>query len=112
MDILLKKVGHKCLIFALTKKNKKVLEIYKKLWNEIKNQIEVINGGESIKYKKDFLKIIFDLNYDDPSLYKVLSIPNLRIVVKSVFQNETSIIHKFVCMNVGINASMIYKKYT
>ena len=28
---------NKYLIFALTKKNKKVLEIYRKLWNEIKN---------------------------------------------------------------------------
>ena len=41
--------GNKYLIFALTKKNKKVLGQYKKLWNEIKKQIEAINGAESIK---------------------------------------------------------------
>ena len=41
--------GNRYLIFALTKKNKKVLGQYKKLWNEIKKQIEAINGAESIK---------------------------------------------------------------
>ena len=47
----------KYLIFASTDKNKKVLEKYTELWNEIKNQNEIINGGEPIKYKKDFMKI-------------------------------------------------------
>ena len=44
--------GNKYLIFALTKDNKKVLELYKKPWSEIKNQIKAINSGEcnSIKY--------------------------------------------------------------
>ena len=40
----------KYLVFALTKNNKNVLANYRKLWNEIKNQIETITGGESIKY--------------------------------------------------------------
>ena len=40
----------KYLVFALTKNNKNVLGNYRKLWNEIKNQIETITGGESIKY--------------------------------------------------------------
>ena len=76
-----------CLIFALTKKNKKVLGICRKLWNEIKNQIKAINGDESIKYNKDLMKIRFDSNHD-LHLGKILSIPILSIVVKSVFQNE------------------------
>ena len=46
--------GYKYLIFASTKNNKKVLEKYKKIWNEIKYQIETINYGKSIKYKKGF----------------------------------------------------------
>ena len=37
---------HKYFIFASTKNNRKVLEKYTKLWNEIKNRIETINGGE------------------------------------------------------------------
>ena len=75
------------MVFALTKNTKKVLGIYRKFSNEIKNQIEIINGGESIKYKKDFIKIRFDSD-DDLSLNKILSIAILNIVVKSVFQNE------------------------
>ena len=57
---------YKYLIFASTKNNKKVLEKYTELWDGIKNQIETINGGESIKYKKDFIKIRFDSNDDLP----------------------------------------------
>ena len=51
---------NKYLIFALMKNNKKLLGIYKKLWNQIKIQTETINGGESIKYKKDIMRIRFD----------------------------------------------------
>ena len=44
--------GNKYLVFASTDKNEKVLKKYKKLWDEIKNQIEAINGGKPIEYKK------------------------------------------------------------
>ena len=44
--------GNKYLVFASTDKNEKVLKKYKKLWDEIKNQIETINGGKPIEYKK------------------------------------------------------------
>ena len=50
---IIEESGNKYLIFALKKKNKKVLEIYRKLWNKIKNRIKAINSGESVKYKKD-----------------------------------------------------------
>ena len=76
------------MIFPLTKNNKKILGIYKKLWNEIKNQFETINCGKTIKYIKDFLKIRFHLDDDDLPLGKILSIPILSIVVKFVLQNE------------------------
>ena len=79
---------NKYFVFVLTKNNQKTLEIYRKIWNEIKNQIETINGGESIKYKKNLMKIRFDSNGDDLPLGKILSIPILSIVVKSVFQHE------------------------
>ena len=68
-------------------KNRKVLEVYKKLWNEVKNKIETIQSGESIKYKNNFMKIGFDSD-DDLRLGKILSIPILSIVVKSVFQHD------------------------
>ena len=84
---IIQESGNKYLIFALTRESKKVLETYKKLWNEIENQIETINGGESIRYKKDFLRIIFDSNDNDLPIGKILSIPVLSIVVKYGFQN-------------------------
>ena len=69
------------MVFVLTKNNKKVSGIYRKL------KIETINGGESIKYKKDFMRIRSDSN-DELPLNKILNIPILSVVVKFVFQNE------------------------
>ena len=37
--------GNKYLTFASTDKNKKLLEKYTELWNEIKYRIKTINGG-------------------------------------------------------------------
>ena len=41
--------GIKYLAFTPTKKNKKVLKNYKKLWEETKKQIEVMNDDEPIR---------------------------------------------------------------
>ena len=75
------------MIFASTKDNKEVLRKYTEFWDGIKNQIETINGGKPTKYKQDFMKIRFNAN-DDLPLCKILSIPILIIVVKSVFKND------------------------
>ena len=72
-------------IFASTVNSKEVLEKYTKLWDEIKNQIETINGDKPIKYKKSFMKIRFKSD-DDLPLGKILSIPSMILVVRSVFQ--------------------------
>ena len=71
----------------MTEINKKVLELYKKLWSEIKKQIKSINSGESIKYKNDFIKIRVD-SYDDLPLHKILCFSVLNILCESVFQIE------------------------
>ena len=55
--------GNKYLTFASTDKNKKVLEKYTKLWDEIKYHIQTINAGKSGEYEKDYMKI--KLNSDD-----------------------------------------------
>ena len=34
--------------------NKEVLEKYEKVWEGIKKEIETINSGEKIEYRKDF----------------------------------------------------------
>ena len=84
-------------MFASTNKNKKVLKKYTDVWNEIKNQIETQNGGKSIKYKKDLMKIRFDSDDNDLYLGKIESIPVLIIVVKSVFQNNNKYYPKNLC---------------
>ena len=38
---------NKYLIFALTENEEEVLELYKKLWIEIKKQMNAINSGKS-----------------------------------------------------------------
>ena len=79
--------GNEYLVLASTNKNKKVLKKYTELWDEVKNQIEAINGGKPVKYKKDFMEIRFE-SKDDLPLGKILSIPSMIIFVKSVFQKD------------------------
>ena len=86
------KNGNKYLTFASTNKKKKVLEKYKKLWDEIKYHIKTINGGEcnsieSGKNGKNFMKTKFNLD-DNISLNKVLKFHNLTVIVKSVFEER------------------------
>ena len=67
---------------------------------EIKNQIEAKNGGEPIKYKRDFMKIRFESN-DDLSLSKILNIPGMIILAGSVFQ-EGNKHYQLVCVHVCV----------
>ena len=67
-------------------KNKEVLKKPTKLWDEIKNKIEIINDGEC-KYGKDFTKIKFGTD-DDLLLNKPLNLHMLTIIVRSVFEDE------------------------
>ena len=84
LDAYIEKSGeNKYLIFASTDKNGKVLENYTELWNEIKEQIELISGNKVIKYEKDFMKIKFGSN-DDLPLGKILNM----IIVRSVFEED------------------------
>ena len=76
----------KYLIFAAAGKSKEILEKYTKLWNEIKNQIKIINGGKLIEYKKDFMKIRFESD-DDLPLSKTFIIL-VVVVTGSVFSEE------------------------
>ena len=88
--------GNKYLIFALTKNNRKVLEIYKIIWSKIKkqskcNSAEAINSNEcnsieSIEYEKYPIKIRLDSYNDDLPLDKILCFSILDIIVESVFQ--------------------------
>ena len=68
---------------------------YTKIWDKIKNQTETINGGEPIKYKKDFMRIRFESD-DNLPLGKMLSIPGMIIVVGSLLQEDNKY-HPQVC---------------
>ena len=78
---------NKYLTFASTDKNKKVLEKYAKLWDEIKYHIQTINAAKSGEYEKYYMKIKFILNHDLP-LNKILKLHNSTIIVRSVFEED------------------------
>ena len=77
------------MIFSSTDQNKEVLEKYKELWDEIKNQIRTISGGKPIKHGRDFTKIRFESD-DDLPLGKILSILVCIIAVGSVFKEDNN----------------------
>ena len=79
--------GNKYLVFTSTDENEEVLKKYKELWDEIKNEIETINGGKTGKYGKDIIKIKLDTGYDLP-LSKPLKFPTMTIVDRSVFEED------------------------
>ena len=79
--------GNKYLTFASTDKNKKVLEKYTGLWDEIKYHIQTINVGKSGEYEKDYMKIKFNFG-DDLLLNKILKLHMLTIIVRSVFEED------------------------
>ena len=56
--------GNKYLTFASTGKNKKVLEKYTKLWDEIKYHIQTINVSTFDEYEKDYMRIQLYSNDD------------------------------------------------
>ena len=54
---------NKYLVFDSIDENKEVLNKYRELWDEIKNEIETISSGKKSEYGEDFMKIKF--NTDD-----------------------------------------------
>ena len=77
------------MVFALTDKSKEALENYTKLWDEIKDHIEIITDHKPIEYKKDFMKIKLESD-DNLSLGKILNIPVCILTVRSVFQESNN----------------------
>ena len=57
-----------------------MLEMYKKLWYEVKKQNEC-NSTELIKYEKDPMKIRLDSYDDSLPLNKILWFSDLNIIV-------------------------------
>ena len=64
-----------------------MLEKYTKLWDEIKYHIQTRNAGKSGEYKKDYMRIRFNLDDHFP-LNKILNLHNLTITCRSVFEED------------------------
>ena len=87
------KNGSKYLVFDSANENIEVLKKYNELWDGIKNEIETINAGKtskysSVEYDKDFMKIKFNSN-DNLPLNKTLTLHNMTIVIRSVFEEHS-----------------------
>ena len=88
LDAYIEKSGeNRYLIFASTQKIKIMLENYIELWDEIKEQIDLINGDKVTKYSKEFMKIRFKTN-DDLPLNKIINIPVCVVIVSSIFKED------------------------
>ena len=88
LDPYIKKSGeNRYLIFVSIGKNQIVLENNIELWDEIKEQIELITGDKVIKYNKCFMKIRFKTN-DDLPLSKIKNIPVWVVIASSVFKEN------------------------
>ena len=88
LDAYIEESGeNRYLIFASTENNKSMLKNYVELWNEIKEQTELITGDKVIKYSKDFMKIRFKTNGDLP-LNKIINIPACVVIVSSIFKER------------------------
>ena len=75
------------LVFDSTDGNKKVLEKYTELWDDIKSEIKAKNGGKEGEYGKDFTKIKLDTD-DNLPLNKTLTLRLLTIIVRSAFEED------------------------
>ena len=60
---------------------------YTELWEQPKREIEVTIDYEPIKYRKDFMKIMFGLD-DDFSLGKTFNVLVMIIVAASVLEKK------------------------
>ena len=108
--------GNKYLIFASTDKNKEILKNNTELWNEIDNQIETVNGGEPIEYKKYFTKIEFESD-NDLRLGKISSTPNMIIFTGCVFQEDKKYypqvyLHEIILYNINDISDIFQDTYT
>ena len=81
------KNGNKYLIFDYSVNENKglLLKKYADVWDGIKNEIKTINGGEENNYRKDYMKIKFNSDYDLP-LNKPLKLHAMTIITRSVFE--------------------------
>ena len=78
---------NKNLVLDDVDENKEASKKYKEVWTGIKKEIETINGGEKIEYKKDFRKIRFESD-DDLPMNKPVKLYLLTIIIRRFFSED------------------------
>ena len=64
--------------------NKEVSKKLDEVWDGIKKDIEMINGGKKVEYRRDFKKTKFESNGDLP-MNKPIKLHLLTIIIRHVF---------------------------
>ena len=83
-----------------------VLGDFTEIWDEIKEQIELISGNKAIKYSKDFMKIRFESD-DDLPISKIINISLCVIIIRGFLKKIVNIVHKFCYMIVFMSMKKV-----
>ena len=83
-----KKNGKKYLISDdSVNENKALVKTYTDVWDGVKDEIKIINGGKENDYGKDYMKI--KLNSDNNlQLNKPLKFHAMTLIIRSVFEES------------------------
>ena len=82
------KNGNKYLSFYYSViENKELLKKYANLWDGIRKEIKIINGGKENDYGKDYMKIQFNSDEDLP-LNKPLKFFAMKVTIRSFFEES------------------------
>ena len=76
---------NKYLVFDSANENKELLKKYNDVFNGIKGEIKIINGGKGNDYEKDYMKIKFNSD-DNLPLNKPLKFHLMARTMRSVFE--------------------------
>ena len=83
-----------------------VLGDYTDIWDENKEQIELISGKKMIKHSKDFMKIRFESD-DDLPISKIINIPVCVIIIRGFFEEDSKYNLKFCYMVVFMSMKKV-----
>ena len=75
---------NKYLVLDDADEHKEVSKKYEEVWEDVKKEIETINGGENVEYGKDFQKNRFESN-DDLPMNKAIRLHLLTIIIRCFF---------------------------
>ena len=78
---------NKYLVLDDVDENKEVSKKYEEVWEDVKKEIETINGGEKIEYGKDYTKVRLKCN-DDLPLNKPMKLRLLTKIIRYVISED------------------------